>query len=68
VPTAKLLIPSSGVPPVERRDRWGSLSNLLLAMKCCVIDHECYKSNHTEENDRENNCKRPENPGPWLSF
>jgi hypothetical protein len=33
-----------------------------------VIDYEPDKSNYTEENDRENNCKRPENPGPWLSF
>lgn len=40
------------------------VSESLLTTKCCVIDYERDKSNYTEENKRENNCKRPENPRP----
>jgi hypothetical protein len=39
-----------------------------LTMRCGVINSERDKSSHTEENNRENNRQRPENPGPWLSF
>lgn len=38
-----------------------------MTMKRDVINRERDKSNDAEENNRENNCQRPEDPGPRLS-
>jgi len=37
-------------------------------MKTCVINQEPDQCDYTNENEGENNCQRPENPGPALSF
>ena len=41
-----------------------STRHVLLTMKCKVINQEHDKTNCGEQNNRENNNSRPENPGP----
>ena len=37
-------------------------------MECRLVNHPRDQSDDSKENNRENNCKRPENPRPRLSF
>src|ERR1700722_1289493 len=40
----------------------------LMMMKCDLINQERDKGSCAQENNRENNCGRPESPGPRSSF
>jgi hypothetical protein len=53
--------------------RWGSLAPWLrllasLPMRRSFIDDPCEKRNCTDEHNAEKNCRRPEQPGPLVSF
>jgi len=52
----------------DLRQRDEPPSSPMKTMECSLVDHPRDQGDYSDENNRETYCKRPENPGPRLSF